>query len=132
MASIEALLLDTHTFLWASSAPQKLSAGARRWLQDGATQLYLSAASLWEIEAKHRGGQLHAEAKVVDGSMRALGVRPLAITAAHMRAAAGLSERGVGKDPFDWMIAAQAMAERLPLVTGDVVFGGLEGLAVRW
>jgi PIN domain nuclease of toxin-antitoxin system len=125
------LLLDTHTFLWASFAPQKLSAKAREWLMDGRTALYLSVASLWEIEVKHEAGQLQAEAKVVDASLRTLGVKPIAITAGHLRTAAGLG-KSRGSDPFDWMIAAQAMVEGLPVVTEDAGFGRFAGLEVRW
>jgi PIN domain nuclease of toxin-antitoxin system len=131
VANTEALLLDTHVFLWACFAPQKLSKNAREWLAEGETKLYLSVASLWEIDVKHECGQLQAEAKVVDGSMRALGITPIAITAGHLRVAAG--QRGSrGTDPFDWMIAAQAVAEKLPLVTGDDGFRRFSGVDVRW
>lgn len=131
MENFDGLLLDTHTFLWMSFAPHKLSKNAREWVTDGRTKLFLSVVSLWEIEVKHRSGQLQAEARVVDGSMRALGVRPIAISTEHVRVAAQMRASGA-RDPFDWMIAAQAAVERLPLVTGDEGFAGMTGVELRW
>ena len=133
MATDEALLLDTHTFLWASFAPKRLSKNAKEWLTKRDTILWLSVASIWEIEVKHRGGQLQADARVVDASMRNLSVRALPIGVEHVRALAALSF-GLNScpDPFDRLIAVQAMVEKLPLVTKDEAFRGFDGVEVRW
>lgn len=131
MATIDALLIDTHTFLWASFVPERLSRNARKLLTNAETKVYLSVASLWEIELKHRKGKLQADAKVVDASMRDLQILPLAIMAAHVRALAKLKSGGC-KDPFDRMIGAQALAEELPLVTADPAFDEFGGVDVRW
>jgi PIN domain nuclease of toxin-antitoxin system len=129
VAATEALLLDTHVFLWACSAPQKLSEDARVWLADGATKLFVSVASLWEIAVKHESGLLHADARAVDASLRSMGIAPLAITGEHLRV--GGMRRQRGTDPFDWLIAAQAVVEKLPVVSGDERLKGL-GVEVRW
>jgi PIN domain nuclease of toxin-antitoxin system len=48
------LLLDTHAFLWLSSAPEKMSVKAMEYCEDSANQLYLSVVSDWEIQIKHQ------------------------------------------------------------------------------
>ena len=131
-AAINSLLLDTHAFLWACFAPQRLSNRAREWVTDGGTKVHVSVASLWEIEVKHESGMLQADAKVVDASMRAMGIAPVAITAEHLRRAAQQWGGQRGKDPFDWMIAAQAVTEGWALVSADEGMGRFEGLEVRW
>ena len=51
-------LLDTHVFLWAASEPERLSESARKIIKDGANELLLSVASLWEISIKIGVGKL--------------------------------------------------------------------------
>lgn len=131
VAITEALLLDTHTFLWAIFEPERLSKAARRWLSNPDLELYLSVASVWEIELKHRKGKLKAEPSVVDVNMLELGIHSLAITVPHVRALGMLSGAG-HKDPFDRLIAAQAVVEDLPLVTSDPAFAEYAQVKVRW
>jgi len=134
-ATTEALLLDTHTFLWAIFEPERLSGAVRRLLANPQIRLYLSVASVWEIELKHRKGKLSAEPAVVDASMRELSVYPLAIALLHIRALATLETRGGSaghKDPFDRLIAAQSVVENLPLVTADAAFAAYAQVKVRW
>ncbi|MFN8501935.1 type II toxin-antitoxin system VapC family toxin [Kouleothrix sp.] len=52
------LLLDTHTFLWWAAEPAKLSPAADSALRDGANTLYLSVASIWELQIKLQLGKL--------------------------------------------------------------------------
>jgi PIN domain nuclease of toxin-antitoxin system len=125
------LLLDTHTFLWAIFEPERLSGRVRRWLANPAQTLYLSVASVWEIELKHRKGKLQAEPSVVDRHMTALGIQALVITVTHVRTLATLEQAG-HKDPFDRLIAAQAVVEDLPLVTADPAFAEYTQVKVKW
>jgi PIN domain nuclease of toxin-antitoxin system len=134
VATTEALLLDTHTFLWAIFEPKRLSGAVRRWLLNPQIRLYISVASVWEMELKHRKGKLSAEPAVVDTSMRELGVYPLPIAVPHVRALATLeTPMSIGrKDPFDRLIAAQAVVENLPLVTADPAFAEYSKVEIRW
>jgi PIN domain nuclease of toxin-antitoxin system len=134
-ATTEALLLDTHAFLWAIFEPERLSRAVRRWLVNPQIKLYLSVASVWEMELKHREGKLNAEPSVVDTSMRELSVYPLPIAVPHVRALATLEldSTSIGhKDPFDRLIAAQAVVENLPLVTADAAFAEYSRVEIRW
>jgi PIN domain nuclease of toxin-antitoxin system len=124
-------LLDTHAFLWAIFDPKRLSRRVERWMTDPAVALHLSVASVWEIELKHRKGKLQAHASVVDRHMAALSITPLAITVAHVRALEALDRSG-HKDPFDRLIAAQALVENLPLVTADPAFQEYSQVRVEW
>jgi PIN domain nuclease of toxin-antitoxin system len=92
-------------------------------------------ASVWEIDLKHRKGKLNAEPSIVDANIQELGILPLAITVRHVRALATLgaaSGSTVHKDPFDRLIAAQAVAENLPLVTADSAFAQYSQIRVVW
>lgn len=108
------LLLDTHAFLWWVFGDPKLSRAARTAIGDEAqNSVFVSAASAWEIAAKHRIGKL-ADARVVaediSGAIAAEGFSPLAVTVLHAERAGGLAGRH--RDPFDRMLIAQALGPR--------------------
>ncbi len=127
------LLLDTNALLFALTEPNRLGDEAKRSIKASATELLVSSASAWEIATKHRLGELpHADAIVAafDRNLRTLGSRELAITTEHALLAGGLD--WAHRDPFDRMIAAQAILEGLPLATSDLVFKGLPGVRVIW
>lgn len=135
VATTEALLLDTHAFLWAIFEPERLSEAVRRWLTNPKIALHLSVASVWEIEIKHSKGRLDADASLVEADIRDLGVSPLPISLPHVRALGALNGSAAAakhKDPFDRLIAAQAIVEKLPLVTADPVFAEYSEITVRW
>ena len=123
------ILTDTHTLLWALSDPDLLGAGARAAL--AGSPFTASVANLWELVVKARKpGALLADPvpwweKFVVGS----GIPTLAIRTAHVRALAGLPE--IHKDPFDRILAAQALAEQLTLATKDALLARY-GVPVIW
>lgn len=127
------VLLDTHAFVWAVTAPQRLSAAAKATIADATTPLLLSAASAWEMSIKHRSGRWPQVAVLVrqyDHLAGRLGATHLPVSAEHALLAGGLEwEHG---DPFDRALAAQALREGVPLVSRDAAFAGLPGLTVIW
>lgn len=127
------LLLDTHVLLWALGAPDRLPPSVRTLLADRRQHLAVSAASAFEIATKHRLGRLPEAAALVHGfdqQVARLGADSLPIEARH-GVTAGLFE-WPHRDPFDRMLAAQAMVEGLVLVSADEVFRALPGLALLW
>ena len=117
------VLVDTHTLLWAALDPSKLSVKARSLLSSLDTEVFVSAASAWEIATKVRIGKLPgAEAFAADFAMRIdrLGFHGLPVTLEYGQRAGLLP--GTHKDPFDRMLIAQAQAENLPLISNERVF----------
>lgn len=117
------LLLDTHIFLWAVLDPDHLPARTRQRLEDPATEIVISAVSAWEIATKFRLGKLDGAASVVRHYSKAiagLGATELSITREHALKAGGWDVPH--RDPFDRMLAAQAVIESLPLASVDETF----------
>lgn len=115
-----AILLDTHVWLWMNGAVERLSEPARELLAEGKEELYLSAASTWEISIKHAAGKLdlpQVPEFYIPSTLAQNEVRPLPIHQAHTWRAAGLPLHH--RDPFDRMLIAQAQAEGLRLMTAD-------------
>jgi PIN domain nuclease of toxin-antitoxin system len=111
------LLLDTHTFLWWDSG--KLARSVIRRIQ-AAGDVYVSAASAWEIAIKASLGKIEAHASVAEASLD-YGFLPLAISLGHADAVRALPRHH--RDPFDRILIAQAMTERLALVSKDPLLG---------
>ncbi len=89
--------------------------------------------SAWEIATKYRLGKLPGAEKVISGYaayLVTLRARELPILSAHALAAGSFDV--VHQDPFDRMLAAQAIAEGVPLVTTDRIMAVFPGLAIRW
>ena len=117
------LLLDTHAFLWWLEGDRRMSRKARALIADDDNEVFLSAASVWEITTKARLGKLPralAVAADVPAAMASQGFAPLSITTAHAQRAGSLP--GPHRDPFDRMLVAQADLEGLPIVSMDAVF----------
>ena len=119
------MLLDTRTFLWWLGGNRRLSAPARRAIEDDANTVFVSAASAWEITTKHRIGKLaQAEAVALDvtGSIAGQGFEELAITVDDAARAGRLP--GLHRDPFDRVLIAQALARDIAIVSVDRAFDG--------
>lgn len=112
------LLLDTHIFLWAVSGSSLLKP-AVRGLIESADEVYLSAASVWEVAIKARLGKIDADPRELAAAIDASGFLELPVSAAHAAEVATLELHH--NDPFDRLLIAQALVEPLRLVTADEV-----------
>ena len=113
------LLLDTQVLLWAAGQPERLSAAARRLLNNPRNELLFSAASLWEIAIKNTLGRedFRAEPRLLRRGLLDNGYAELPITSQHAVNIDGLPP--LHKDPFDRLLLAQAISEGITLLTGD-------------
>jgi PIN domain nuclease of toxin-antitoxin system len=114
------ILLDTHALIWAGATPGRLSRRAAEALDDTDNEVLVSAASAWEIATKVRLGRL-VEAVLLEGDfvtrVAAAGYLFREITVTDALRAGRLF--GVHQDPFDRMIAAQALADDIPVISVD-------------
>jgi len=116
----DAYLLDTHVLLWWWFLPEQLSSGVLTLLQDPASRLWVSAASVWELSIKHNSGKLPDVQEALadlEGLLQADGLQSLPIRHAHGLRAGAFPQ--AHRDPFDRMLAAQAEIERLVLLSAD-------------
>ncbi len=113
-------LLDTHTLLWAIYAPHRLSRRAAAVMEDTGNVLVVSAVSAWEIATKVRLGRL-PEAQELERDFIVLlnrgGYNLRSVTVEDGLRAGRLV--GEHQDPFDRMIAAQALADDIPVIGLD-------------
>jgi PIN domain nuclease of toxin-antitoxin system len=116
-------LLDTHTFIWWLSDNPALTARARYVIVDTRNEIFVSAASGWEIATKVRLGKLPTASNLAadfSSSIQNEGFQIMAISGDHA-VRAGLLP-GSHKDPFDRMLIAQSQAENMPLLSNEVIF----------
>ncbi len=116
------LLLDSHVALWWLTDSTDLGPVSRAEIT-GATEVYFSPVSPWELGIKRALGRLHMPDGFADELLQS-GFRELAITSVHAASAADLPPHH--RDPFDRMLIAQANAEALTLVTADDAVGAYE------
>ena len=118
------ILLDTHSLIWYRSGNGgRLSATARAAIDDPENDVYVSAATACEVATKHALGKLQPLGPLTVDFTRAIvdrGFVPLSITTNHAQAAGALAFHH--RDPFDRMLIAQALAERMPLVSNEALF----------
>jgi PIN domain nuclease of toxin-antitoxin system len=123
------LMLDTCTVLWATLSTKSLSSKARRLLETESNEIYVSAVSAWEIATKYRNGKL-PEAELLEHNfletMEGAGYVLLTVNAEQFLRAGRLA--GAHRDPFDRIIAAQALSLDVPVITPDAK---LEGFGIR-
>lgn len=109
------VLLDTHLLLWALGSPLKLSADTRKLVDT--SEVYVSAASIWEISIKAALGKIKADAAEILATIQPAGLSLLPVTGEHAARVARLPAHH--KDPFDRLLVAQAVTEPMILLTND-------------
>ena len=117
------LLLDTHTFLWWVADASELSAKARKAIAQPRNECLVSVASCWEIAIKTSLGKLEISGNVerfFPEQLAANRFRELGIEVRHVARATRLPFHH--RDPFDRLLAAQALEEGLTMVSADPVF----------
>ena len=115
------LLLDAHVWLWWNTEPERLAMFARRQIGDARNEVFLSAASLWEMAIKRRLGKLPLPETVgsyVARRMAADDIRPLLVSIDHAAAVETLEL--LHRDPFDRILIIQGRHEGLRLWTWPV------------
>ena len=125
-------LIDTHVLIWWLSQPRRIPKATREVMSLASNQVMVSAATAWEIAIKQHVGKLEFDAKFLadfDESVRKLGFDPLPINAEHAVIGAGLN--AAHQDPFDRLLAGQALVEGAVIVSADSAFATL-GIQARW
>ncbi|MCL2525644.1 MAG: type II toxin-antitoxin system VapC family toxin [Coriobacteriia bacterium] len=127
------LLLDTHAFLWSMASVNRLSQTAEEAIVDLANELYVSSISFYEITYKIRIGKMPdikvSSSKPHDFLLR-LGAHELPVSSLHAAGAGSMEWNHA--DPFDRILAAQALCDDLHLVTIDKEFSSLPDLKTIW
>ena len=117
------LLLDTHTLLWAFYEPERLPAGTRKVFLASQNQLFCSIASIWEISIKLALGKLKLGSAGMKGLKSELStnrIQLLPIEFLHCEILSDLPFHH--RDPFDRLLAAQALALEVPIISTDPIF----------
>ncbi len=118
-------MLDTHAFLWWLSDDPRLGPKARELIANADNQIFVSAATAWEISIKKSIGKLEAPDDL-DSVAEEEGFDKLPISFFHGERAGDLPQHH--RDPFDRMLIAQSQAEGLEIVTAD---DAIPGYAVK-
>lgn len=121
------VLLDTHILLWALADDPRLSNNAQKLIENAA-EIYVSAATFWEMAIKVGLGKLTVDLDEVREYCLASGFVELPITSEHAIAVKDLEEHH--KDPFDRLIVATAMSEPMKLLTADPQVAQYTSLAI--
>ena len=124
------LILDTATFIWAASAPERLSRAAMSALRKSSAVREISVVSLTEIAVKQTRGKLTFGKADAMAAVADLRLRVVAYGSEHARRLFDLPMHHA--DPFDRQIIAQALVENIPVVTPDETFTLYDGLRVVW
>jgi PIN domain nuclease of toxin-antitoxin system len=118
------LLLDTCAFLWLIGDSPELSASARRLFSDPSNEVFLSAASAWEIIVKHQLGKLplpQPPQEFIPTWRSRHGIEPLPLDEAAVLQLARLPD--YHRDPFDRILICQSIANGLVILTPDPLIG---------
>ena len=117
------VLLDTHALLWWLAGDAALPPLARELIADSSNEVYVSAASAWEVATKHRLGKLPGAGPLAVDFAREIeeqGFLPLPISLQHAQDAG--AHPIAHRDPFDRMLLVQALAEKMALVSNETAF----------
>ena len=114
------ILLDTKVWLWMNQSPEKLSTHAKEIIQNSENNLYLSAASAWELSVKtslgiiplHMSPEKYVTERMADNDIKALPI-------SHKHTLRAMTLPNYHEDPFDRILIAQSITEHMPLLTVD-------------
>lgn len=120
------VLLDTHVLLWTLTDSPKLSGKARRLIED-ASEVYISAATFWELSIKISLGKLDVDLDAIRDYCRESGFIELPVAVEHAMATRELEHHH--RDPFDRILVATAITEPMKLLTADPVVSKYTSLA---
>lgn len=109
------VLLDTHLLLWALGDPGRIPDPVRAMIS--ASEVYVSASSIWEISIKVAIGKLAADPREILAALGPAGFLELAVTGEHAARVGTLP--AIHRDPFDRLLVAQALTEPMHLLTTD-------------
>lgn len=127
------LLVDTHVVLWSQRDSTRLSSTARALLSDLGNDIVVSSVVPWELSIKEHAGRLDEAAPLLadfGAVVAALAAATLPVHHDHAVLAGRLAWEH--KDPFDRMLAAQAMLAGAAIVSADAVFDALSGVTRLW
>ncbi|MFW5827725.1 MAG: type II toxin-antitoxin system VapC family toxin [Alkalispirochaeta sp.] len=118
------VLLDTNVFLWILADDPRLSDSAREVFLGPENRIWFSIAGLWEVFIKLRLGKLHLETRDPQAFFTAqLHENSVGVLGISMEHVAGTLELPmIHKDPFDRLIIAQSLHEKMPVLSSDTVF----------
>lgn len=126
------VLLDTHALLWLIAGDQRLSERSREVFLDRANELYFSVVSLWELAIKLSLGKLALAEDWYETLTREMRVNAVHWLPVEPRHCLGLAQLPFHhRDPFDRMLAAQALGEEMALLTADPQLGAY-GVRCIW
>jgi PIN domain nuclease of toxin-antitoxin system len=117
------ILIDTHIFIWIATEPERLSPRFIESIVDRQNSLFLSLASIWEIQIKVALGKLDLKgdlATIIDIQIEQNSIELLSIDLTHIYALSNLPAHH--RDPFDRLIIAQSQVEKMTLATVDSAF----------
>jgi PIN domain nuclease of toxin-antitoxin system len=117
------ILMDTHTFIWYVTNNPKLTSTAQLLINNGNNEVLLSIASIWEMAIKHSVDKLTFELPFdvfISQQFAVNNFTVLNIEISYLKVVANLPLHH--RDPFDRLIIAQAMVEKIPIVGTDEVF----------
>jgi PIN domain nuclease of toxin-antitoxin system len=117
------ILLDTNVFLWLLVDDPRLSQNCKNVFLEKTTEALLSMASVWEMFIKHRIGKLSLQGNPSTFIREQLDLNGISLLPIHYAHLAGIIELPmIHKDPFDRLIIAQALHEKIPMLSSDSVF----------
>ncbi len=116
-------LLDTNAFLWFISGSERLSSNALNYIADFENDLVISAASLWKIAIKTSLGKLELLSpfdQLIPSQLEKNAIAVLSIELTYLTKTIDLEFHH--RDPFDRLIIAQGITDKIPIITSDAVF----------
>lgn len=123
------VLLDTHTLIWATLSPTSLSSQARSIIGDEANLILVSAASAWEIATKVRLHKLPGAEQLEKQFLEVMELAGYVLVPIDAAVALRAGRfRNQHPDPFDRVLAAQALTDDIPILSTDRM---LDGFGIR-